>query len=226
VQPRALVFDLDGLLVDTESVDFTAWDRAYRDWGHELPRADWVARIGSDGRGFDPLAHLESLVGDDFDGEALQSVRRAHRDTLLEDLEPMAGVQEILDAADRRGLPRAVASSSDREWVNARLERVGLRARFEVLRCAEDVARVKPDPGLYLAAVAALEVEPAQAVAFEDSPNGVAAATAAGLFCVAVPGPMTRGQAFERADLVVSSLAEISLDAVIEAARRRAASAP
>jgi len=225
VQPCALVFDLDGLLVDTESVDFTAWDRAYRDWGHELPRADWIARIGSDGRGFDPLGHLESLVGERFDGEALQAARRAHRDALLADLEPMAGVRELLDAADRRGLARAVASSSDRQWVHARLEHAGLRARFEVLRCAEDVHRVKPDPDLYLAALEALAVGPAEAVAFEDSPNGVAAAAAAGLFCVAVPGPMTRGQTFEGADLVVTSLAEISLDALLEAVATRRGSA-
>lgn len=216
---RALVFDLDGLLVDTESSDFAAWERAYRDWGHELPRAAWVARIGSDGRGFDPLAHLAERVGADFDPEALQIARRAHRDALLAELyEPMAGVVDLLDAAERLGLPRAVASSSEREWVEARLEYAGLQCRFDVLRCAEDVPCVKPDPALYLAAVAALGVEPGQAVAFEDSPNGVAAANAAGLFCVAVPGSMTRGLDFGRADRVVGSLAELDLDEILEAA--------
>ena len=116
----------------------------------ELPRAEWVARIGSDGRGFDPLAHLASLVGEGFDGEAFQAARRTCRDALLADLRPMEGVRELLDAADRRGLSRAVASSSEREWVDARLEGAGLRPRFEVLRCADDVSRVKPDPDLYL----------------------------------------------------------------------------
>jgi beta-phosphoglucomutase-like phosphatase (HAD superfamily) len=102
--------------------------------------------------------------------------------------------------------------------VEARLAHAGLDGRFEALRCADDVPRVKPDPDLYLAALAALDAEPAHAIAFEDSPNGVAAATAAGLFCVAVPGPMTRGLDFGRAHVVVGSLAEVRLEEVLERA--------
>lgn len=213
----ALIFDLDGLLVDTESADYAAWARAWREWGHELPRDAWVARIGSDGRGFDPLARLAERVGEGFDAAALQAARREHRDALLRGLDaPMPGVPELLAAAETRGLRRAVASSSDREWVEARLAHAGLAGRFEVLRCADDVPRVKPDPDLYLAALAALETPPSRAVAFEDSPNGVAAARAAGLFCVAVPGPMTRGLDFGRADLVLESLSDVRLEALLD----------
>ena len=222
---RALIFDLDGLLVDTESADYAAWARAWRDWGHELPRDAWRARIGSDGRGFDPLASLAERVGEGFDAEGVQAARRAHRDALLRSLDvPMAGVLELLDAAESLGLRRAIASSSDRAWVEARLVHAGLHGRFQALRCADDVPRVKPDPDLYLAAAAALDAEPERAIAFEDSPNGVAAATAAGLFCVAVPGPMTRGLDFGRADWVVTSLAEVRLEEVLERADRRASS--
>jgi HAD superfamily hydrolase (TIGR01509 family) len=224
MEAYALVFDLDGLIVDTESSDYEAWAQAYRDWGHELPRDAWTARIGSDGGGFDPLAHLAALVGGAFDPEAMQSARRARRDAMLRALDaPMPGVAELLDAAEARGLRRAVASSSEREWVEARLAHAGLHERFHALRCKEDVPSVKPDPELYLAAAAALEVSPESAIAFEDSPNGVAAARAAGLFCVAVPGPMTRGLDFGQADWVVTSLAEVRLEAVLErAARARA----
>lgn len=216
---HALVFDLDGLLVDTESSDHAAWARAWRDWGHELPRDAWVARIGSDGRGFDPLAALAERVGAGFAAAAFQTARRAHRDVLLAELDrPLPGVLELLDAADALGLRRAVASSSDRAWVEARLAHAGLADRFEVLRCSDDVPRVKPDPDLYLAALAALGTQPAQAIAFEDSPNGVAAARAAGLFCVAVPGPMTRGLDFSHAHLVLTSLAEVRLEELLELA--------
>jgi HAD superfamily hydrolase (TIGR01509 family) len=215
---RAIVFDLDGVLVDTESTDFAAWDRAYRDHGQRLPRDAWVSAIGSDGSRFDPLLHLRELVGEGFDEDAMQRARRAHRDSLTAGLAPLPGVVELLDAADRAGLALAVASSSEREWVEGHLSNTGLRERFRLLRCKEDVPRVKPDPALYREAVAALEVAPREAVAIEDSPNGVAAAVEAGLFCVAVPGPMTRGLDFSRAQLCVSTLADTSLEEILTSA--------
>lgn len=211
---RAIVFDLDGVVVDTESTDFAAWDRAYRDHGHELPRDAWVSAIGSDGSRFDPLATLRALVGADFDEEHMQRRRRAHRDALIAELSTRPGVTGLLDEAERAGLATAVASSSEREWVEAHLSRVGLLRRFRLLRCKEDVPRVKPDPALYRAAVEALGVAPAEAVAIEDSPNGVAAAVAAGLFCIAVPGPMTRDLDLSAAHLQVASLVDTSLEEI------------
>lgn len=217
---RAIVFDLDGVVVDTESSDFAAWDQSYREHGQTLPRDAWEAAIGSDGSRFDPLEHLRALVGAGFDEAAMQRVRRASRDRLIAELAPLPGIVSLLDQAERAGLPTAVASSSEREWVESHLSRNGLLQRFRLLRCKEDVARVKPDPALYREAVAALDVAPDEAIAIEDSPNGVAAAVAAGLFCVAVPGPMTRGLDFSQAHLVLTSLAETSLDALRAAAIR------
>ena len=211
---RAIVFDLDGVVLDTESTSFASWKRAYREHGHALPGDRWVAAIGSDGSRFDPLAHLRELVGPDLDEVAMQRARRAHRDALLSRLRPLPGVVELLDQALHAGVATAVASSSEREWVEDRLSSLGIRERFRVLCCREDVERVKPDPALYLAAVEALGVEPREAVAIEDSPNGLVAAVEAGLFSVAVPGPMTRGLDFSSADLVLRSLAETSLDAL------------
>ena len=220
---RAIVFDLDGVVVDTESTDFAAWERSYREHGQVLPRDAWVSAIGSDGSRFDPLEHLRELVGKGFDEAGMQRTRRAYRDALTAKLVPLPGVVSLIDQADRAGLPAAVASSSEREWVEGHLGQAGLLRRFRLLRCKEDVARVKPDPALYRAAVAGLGVSPAEAIAIEDSPNGVAAAVAAGLFCVAVPGPMTRGLDFSAAQLEVETLAETSLDAICAAATRRSA---
>jgi putative hydrolase of the HAD superfamily len=139
---------------------------------------------------------------------------------LLGDLAPLPGVVERLQEAASRGLPLAVASSSGRDWVEGHLGRLGLRDHFAQLRCKEDVPRVKPDPALYRAAAAALGVAPGEALAFEDSPNGTAAARAAGMACVAVPGPMTAGLDFAGAALRMASLAERSLDQILAALER------
>lgn len=205
---RALVLDLDGLIVDTESTDFGSWESVYRDHGERIPLDRWVAAIGTDTAHFDPLEHLAERVGRRFDLERVSAERRRRRDALIRELRPLPGVVELLESAAALGMAAGVASSSPRRWVEGHLERVGLRAHFRVLACGDEVERVKPDPALYRAALAALGAGAGEAVAFEDSPHGVAAAKAAGLFCVAVPGPMTRGLAFDAADLVLGSLAE------------------
>jgi len=211
---RALVFDLDGLILDTETVVYESWRSAYRAHGVPLPRGLWQRAIGSDGTHFDPLSYLlERRPG--LDVEELHAQRRVVREALLAQLTACAVVLERLAEARARGLRLAVASSSQREWVEHHLVRLGLREHFSALRCRDDVARVKPDPTLYRSALAAIGVAPEHAVAFEDSPNGVAAAVAAGLRCVAIPGPMTRGLRFAGAHLELASLAELSLDEIL-----------
>jgi HAD superfamily hydrolase (TIGR01509 family) len=211
---RALVFDLDGLILDTESVVYASWEHAYRNLGVPLPLDLWHLAIGGDETHFEPLSYLLARRPD-LDVEELQAQRRGIRDGLLAKLTACAGVEHRLAEARARGLHLAVASSSEREWVEHHLDRLGLRGYFSALRCREDVARVKPDPMLYQSALAALGVEPERAVAFEDSPNGVAAAVAAGMRCVAIPGPMTRGLSFDAAHLCLASLAELPLDEIL-----------
>jgi HAD superfamily hydrolase (TIGR01509 family) len=212
---RALIFDLDGLILDTESTDFAAWQSIYRDHGAELPRERWVAGIGTQGLPFDLIGQLEEQIGRAVDADALHAERRRRRNEAMVRLGPLPGVVGTLDAATRLGLRTGVASSSPRDWVEGHLERLGLLVRFEALLTSDDVARAKPDPELYRAAIRTLRVDPTDAVALEDSPHGVAAAKAAGLFCIAVPGPMTRGLSFTRADLVVDSLEALPLEEVL-----------
>jgi HAD superfamily hydrolase (TIGR01509 family) len=116
-----------------------------------------------------------------------------------------------LDAAHERGLKLGVASSSTREWVAGHLARLGVLERFECLRCRDDVANVKPEPDLYLAVLDCLGVPASEAIAIEDSPNGVAAAKRAGMRCVAVPNSITAGLDLSEADLTLASLAELTL---------------
>jgi HAD superfamily hydrolase (TIGR01509 family) len=211
---RALVFDFDGLILETETPAHQSWAEIYQEHGHELPMDLWHDYIGSD-TGFDPAGHLAALVGEGFDRETTQARRDARKTQLIAALDVMAGVREYIDDAKRLDLRLAVASSSSRAWVLGHLERLNLHPEWDAIRTREDVARTKPAPDLYLAAVKALGVAPHEAVAFEDSRNGIAAAKDAGLLCVAVPNALTGGMDLSRADLRLSSLAETPLERLL-----------
>ena len=209
---RALLFDFDGLLVDTESGRRLAWEEIYREHGHELPHERWAAIVGTVGGSFDALAHLEELVGAPVDRSVL-AARRRERATALCDLEELRpGVDGYLRDAERLGLTTAVVSSGRREWIEHHLERLSCLDGWSCIVSAEDDAtRAKPLPILYLEALATLSLEPSEALAFEDSPHGVRAAKAAGIPCVAVPNVITAPLAFDEADLVLESLADVPL---------------
>jgi HAD superfamily hydrolase (TIGR01509 family) len=209
---RALVFDFDGLILDTEDAEYRSWLEVYSEHGVELPLERWVSCIGTDNSAFDPYLHLTSLVADPIDWTEVRERRRRRQLELLAGVPPLPGVADYLARAGALGLKVGVASSSSRRWVTGHLGQLGLAPLVHAVKCADDVTRVKPDPELYLASTEALGVSPAQAVALEDSPNGIAAAKAAGLRCVAVPNPLTRGLPLGAADLVLESLAAMSLD--------------
>ncbi|HEX3464519.1 MAG TPA: HAD-IA family hydrolase [Candidatus Elarobacter sp.] len=206
---RALLFDFDGLVLDTESTEFRAWSELYERHGHTFELERWAAAIGTL-QGFDPEEHLASL-GTVLEAEALQERERRNLD--LCDLEAVRpGVAELLDAAERRGIATAIVSSSSDGWIARHLDARGLSDRFGTIACANgDTKRAKPRPTLYLEALERLRVRAGEAVAFEDSPNGVAAAKAAGIFCVAVPNPITARLDLSRADLVAESLLDVTL---------------
>jgi HAD superfamily hydrolase (TIGR01509 family) len=218
---RAVVFDFDGLILDTETPVFTAWQDAFTACGcAPLTLEEWAAQIGTVG-GFDLDSLLRARATMAVDFVALHEQRRARRDELLAVECARPGIVEWLDAADARGLPVAIASSSPPDWVEGHLERITLRDRFAYLACHTLGIAAKPAPDLYLAACHALGVAPEDAVALEDSPNGVTAAKRAGLFCVAVPNAVTARLDLSKADLVVPSLAACSFDDVVRRAERR-----
>ncbi|WP_281887163.1 HAD family hydrolase [Paenibacillus sp. YYML68] len=212
---RAVVFDFDGLILDTESAEFEAYQLMYRHHGAELPVHVWGQCVGTAGT-FDPYAYLEEQLADrTYDRQAAQAMRRAHFESRMELADVRPGVREYLDTASRLGLRIGLASSSSRAWVVGYLERHGLLEAFEVIRTKEDVAIVKPDPELYLQAVQALGVEPHEAAAFEDSPNGALAAKRAGMKCVIVPNSVTSQLTFGEYDLQLQSMAEMGLEDVL-----------
>ena len=218
---RALVFDFDGLIVDTEGPIFRAWQRIYREHGQELPRERWLTIIGTATGPFDPLLDLRQRTGEALAGDALDALeRRYYREaTAMQQLLP--GVERYLADARRLQLKTAVASSSKATWVMDHLERFGIHEKFDAILCREDVSRTKPDPELYLKALERLAVMPPEAIAFEDSANGIRAAKAAGIFCVAVPNPLTADMDLHQADLRLESLEATTLESLLEQLQAR-----
>jgi HAD superfamily hydrolase (TIGR01509 family) len=212
---RALVFDFDGLILETETPAYDTWAEIYKEHGQELPLDRWFDYIGREGGFFDAADHLAALIGEGFDRDAARARRDARKTELIAVLDVMVGVREYVADAKRLGLRLAVASSSSRKWVVGHLERLRLRAEWDAVLTRDDVARTKPAPDLYLAAVNALGVAPNEAVAFEDSRNGIAAAKEAGLLCVAVPNALTARMDLSRADLKLVSLAETPLEELL-----------
>lgn len=207
---RAFLFDFDGLIIDTETASRAGWAWLYREHGFELPEEKWATLIGTIGAPWEPMRHLEELVGTPLDADALNERRRAHELSLLETEEFRPGILEYLDEATERGLRTAIVSSSSNRWIDMHLSRLEHAHRWDAIVAANhDVARAKPRPDLYLEACGLIGVEPAEAIAFEDSPNGVRAARAAGIFCVAVPNDVTRDLGLEEADLLLDSLADL-----------------
>lgn len=215
---KLIVFDFDGLILDTEVPVYDAWQEIYGEHGVSLAFEKWAQCIGT-ADVFDPCVELETALGRALDATTLRDRHRVRTDALIAAQAILPGVREYVDEARRLGLRLGVASSSSRGWVEGHLERLGLRERFEVIRCAGDVSRVKPDPALYRAVLDAVGVRPEEAVALEDSPNGVLAAKRAGLACVAVPNALTARLDLGHADLRLDSLADLSLPELLDRLR-------
>jgi HAD superfamily hydrolase (TIGR01509 family) len=175
----------------------------------------WGDVIGRGASYFDPYRELVAKLGHELDRKAVLNRRMTRHNEMIAELEVLPGVRDAVAEAKRLGLRLGVASSSSRDWVTGHLARLGLDG-FECVRCRDDVINAKPDPELYLAACACLCVSPGEAIALEDSANGIAAAKAAGMRCVAIPNPMTAGLDLSAADLRLDSLADVSVAELLE----------
>lgn len=219
---QALVFDFDGLILETEEPVYLSWLELYQQFGCQLSFEEWGSIIGTAHGEFNPRKNLERCTGMIIPKDALEM--RLQRETELIIGRPiLPGVTQYLEDAKQKGLKVGLASSSTCNWVTNHLKRLGLFEYFQVIRASDDVKQTKPDPELYLSACAGLGVPANQAIAFEDSPNGVAAAKNAGMYCVAVPNVLTRRLALEQADLRLSTLEEMRLDSLLAKAEARLA---
>jgi HAD superfamily hydrolase (TIGR01509 family) len=209
---RALIMDFDGLILDTEGPAYQAWLEIFEEYGAELPLSVWETWIGGSPHGFDPCGYLEGQIGRSVDREGLTQRALEREEELIEAKGVLPGVEGYIADAKRLGLKLGLASSSDCEWVYNYLEKLGLRDAFDCIKCADDVEKVKPEPDLYLAVLDGLDLPPEEAIALEDSPNGITSAQAAGLFCVVVPNALTLRLRTNHADMRLDSLADVPLE--------------
>ena len=215
---RALIFDFDGLILDTETPEVEVWRTIYAEHGHDYPQENWSQIIGGWGNSaFDPATALHELGTVGIDPEALRNRHRQESDARIMRAPVMDGVREILVEARRLGLRCAIASSSERAWVEPHLSRLGLLGNFEKIITGDDVpkGRTKPHPDLFLKALSELQLGADEVLVLEDSPNGVRAAHAAGLRVVGVPNPVTAVLNLE-AEVVLSSLADLPLEEILK----------
>ena len=212
---EAIIFDFDGVILDTETPLYESWRAMYRRFGADLDRAHFAKYIGGADY-FDFHAHLERLAGVKIDRAALGDERRRLYGELVSDEAALPGVEDRIADAKRMGVKVGLASNSGIDWVKSNLEKLGLFGSFDVVRTRDDVVRVKPDPEIYLSALRALGAAPENAIAVEDSANGARAAKAAGAFTVAVPNPITALLPLDAADLIIPSLADMTLERLIE----------
>ncbi len=219
---RGLIFDFDGLMVDTETAARDSWVDIFQEYGCDFPHDAWAKVLGGSGRDFDACGYLTEQTGLQLDPEELRA-RRGQRKLELVAAQPlMPGIASYLADGKRGGLRLGVASSSSCDWVAGHLDRLGVTDLFNAIVTGDDVAHVKPDPELYLLALARLGLEPHEAIVFEDAPNGILAAKRADIFAVAVPNALTCELPLDHADLRVASLADLPLTDLLAAVERRA----
>lgn len=210
---RAVLLDFDGLILDTETPEVHAWREMFSELGCEYPDECWQRMIGQSSPEVWslPAEYLSKQLGRPVDSKELLAENERRRVERLQRAEVQPGVERLLDEAQRRGLKTALVSSSSRCWVEGHLTRLGLLSRFDAVICGGEGHPSKPDPALYRAALETLGIRAAEAIAIEDSPNGVRAAKAAGIYCIAVPNELTRRLSLDHADRVLDSLEAVEL---------------
>lgn len=209
---RALIFDFDGVILDTETPVLLAWQEIYQEYGCRFPVEEWLGSVGGGNYALDPYSYLEHQTGKTVDRSLINTRRSARRCELIAAQSIPPGVPNYLDNARRLGLNIGLASNSSRQWVHDHLLCLGIEHFFDCVKCIDDVSAPKPDPALYQAVLTSFGVQGKDAIAFEDATKGIASAKQAGLFCIAVPLPLMHSYSFGAADLRMRSLADMTFD--------------
>lgn len=212
----ALIFDFDGVILDTETPDFNIWRDVFEGYGTVLDPDIWKQSIGTEAGTFNIYQHLEEMSGRAIDRQAVRADMRPRYLAQIESNPILPGILDYISGARALGLKVGVASSSDSEWVRGHLNSRGMLGLFESITTRDDVKKAKPDPEIYLKAADRLGVYPANALAIEDSLNGLNSARSAGVNCVVVPNPMTADMAFEGADLRLNALSDMPLQSLLK----------
>jgi HAD superfamily hydrolase (TIGR01509 family) len=215
----AVVFDFDGVVMDSETPEFESYRQVFERYGVALTPGEWCGQIGiwSDGQDERWFHELCRRASNTPDVETFAAEKRRIFDAVVP-REPMGGVRTLVEELAAAGIPAAIASSSSADWVMRALDLVGMRPQFAAVVTGDAVARRKPAPDVYLEAARRLGVDPSRAVAIEDSAPGLAAARAAGMATIAIPHWLTAAHDLSGADLRVSHARELTLARLTELA--------
>jgi HAD superfamily hydrolase (TIGR01509 family) len=211
---KAIIFDFDGLILDTETHEYEVLNEIFKEHQSELPLEVWGKLIGTI-TSFNPFSYLEEQTKKTFNHDELKKLQNERFSQRIMQEHARPGVIDYLDAAKSLGLKIGLASSSNYEWVSSHLKRLQLLDRFECIRTSDHVEHVKPDPALYVETAKCLGVNPEECIAFEDSANGALAAKRAGMKCVTVPNTVTKGLEFCEVDHSLESMAHMELKQLI-----------
>lgn len=212
---KGIIFDFDGLILDTETHEYEVLQEIFQEHNCELPLSMWGEIIGTISD-FNPFKYLEQLSNKQLNHEDLKKIKNERFTERLASEKARPGVEEYLDTAKSLGLKVGLASSSNYKWVSTHLINLGLFEKFECIMTSDDVERVKPDPTLYLKAAKCLGLIPEECLAFEDSANGALAAKKAGMKCVIIPNSVTKNLKFCDVEHRLSSMEELRFEKLIQ----------
>lgn len=208
MQLKALLFDFDGVILDTEWPIYLTWLNFFQKYDQELPLETYIKCIGSDFETWSPEKHFEELTGLKPDWAKFHETRNIEIRTEVAKLDAMPGIRECLDFAKENNIPCVVVSSSQHSWVDRWIESLGLNDLFQDTICRGDAPRIKPAPDLYQEACRRLDFAPADCLVIEDSLNGMKSAHEAGCPVVAIPNRITQCIDFSDAEHHFSTLVE------------------
>jgi len=213
---RTVIFDMDGVLVDTEPLHHDAFFRHFAELGIKMTAEEYATFLGSSTRNVYQQLKQEFNLTEDV--ETLVGRKREHFGKAFDastELELLPGARALIEDLHRAGVPLQLASSASKETIARVFERFGLYPYFDHLVSGEDFPRSKPDPAIFLHAAQLAGIAPAECLVIEDSANGVAAAKAAGMYCVGYRSEHSEGQDLHQADRVVSHLGQLDAAAIL-----------
>jgi HAD superfamily hydrolase (TIGR01509 family) len=208
---KAIVFDFDGVIIDSEKVRYDAWQAVFSLYGQNLPLQEWIKNVGRASYVADPHLMLEELTGLKIASDELHEKATEFELDFVSTIPVLPGVLELIEDANARNVSIAVASSSTRHWVEGHLRRLSIFNNFVTLVCREDTSTHKPSPEPYLTAIKRLGCTPQESIAIEDSPLGILSAVNAGLKCIAVGCSITKQLDLSNATFQFVSLADFKL---------------
>ncbi|WP_379210408.1 HAD family hydrolase [Paenibacillus sp. GCM10012303] len=213
---KGIIFDFDGVILDTETIEFRVFEDIFEEYGVKLPLEMWERRIGGNKNNFDPYDYLIEYTQCKIDKIELKKHKKIRYEKKIGNENLLPGVYSYLESAKKMNIQIGLASSSPRKRIVDLLKRFEIIHYFTHLATAEDVDHVKPNPDLYLHVLEKMKLEPSHVIAIEDSPTGLIAAKRAGIYCVIVPNEVTKRLTFQQYDLRVNSLDEIELSDLIK----------